>query len=55
MGRGTTRELTDDAEVLVQSVPDEDTSKVDQQSQLLVGHLEGYESVSRDERIQITR
>jgi hypothetical protein len=44
---------TDDAEVLLQAVPDEDAAHVDEQAQLLVRHLERHERVLRRGGIKV--
>lgn len=44
---------TDDSEVLVETVPDEDATEVDQQSQFLVSDLERNERVPRVLRVEI--
>ena len=44
---------TDDSEIFVESVADEDAAEIDEESELLVRYFERDESVSRQERIQI--
>ena len=51
-GQGVSR--TDDPEVLVEAVADEDAAEVDQQPQLLVCDLERYEGMSGNGRVEVT-
>ena len=44
---------TDDAKVFVEAVTDEDAAEIDEQAELLVGHLERDERVSRALRVEI--